>query len=634
MKQLYSILASIMIGTGSLAAETFHIEKGSVTYSYPASTTVKMSFGSDNTTNTLTILDKVYILDNSTTLWVDNTEIEDNIVTVSYSGSGATVNIAGNIAGYVDAKVDGANVSITQNDKVSDQTCGEITYRLSGTSAEGSFYMSGSYKSAIELNGLQLTNPIGAALDIQNGKRIALKVISGSVNSLEDGASGNQKGCIVCKGHLEFKGSGELTVTGNASHAVYAKEYIEFKNVTVTVPSAVKDGFNCNQYFLMESGNLNITSGDDGIQVSYKDETDREAEDTGAVIIKGGNLNVNISADAAKCIKCEGDMTISGGSLDLTASGDGVWDSGKNKTKASSCLASDADMTIDSGTIKLTATGGGGKGINCDGKLTVNGGELTIRTSGGVVAYVNNKLYTDYTGNTDRIASDMKSSPKGIKADGDVTINGGNINVTTTGRGAEGIESKSILTVNDGTIVVSSTDDAINSSSHLYLKGGDITVVASGNDGLDSNGNLYVQGGHIMAFGARSPECGIDANEEEGYTVIFTGGTLLAVGGNNSTPSPSSGSEQPYVSGSGTVSAGSEITLTDNEGTELATFTVPANYSSGGGGGFPGSGSSVLITCPGLNNGSGYTLKLGNSSKSVTAQQTGSGGGGRPGGRP
>ncbi|MDE5795923.1 MAG: carbohydrate-binding domain-containing protein [Muribaculaceae bacterium] len=243
-------------------------------------------------------------------------------------------------------------------------------------------------------------------------------------------------------------------------------------------------------------------------------------------------------------------------------------------------------------------------------------------------------LNTDYTGNTDRLDSDMKSSPKGIKADGDVEINGGEINVTTTGNGAEGIESKSVLTINDGNITVYSTDDAINSSSHLYIKGGNITVMASGNDGLDSNGNMYIQGGYIMAFGAGMPECGIDANEEDGYTVIFSGGTLLGVGGNNSVPSSSSGSTQPYVLSNSSVTADSEIILTDDNGTELARFTVPADYKVSEGSGFGPGGAgggnnrtSILITCEGLTNGSTYTLKSGTSESSVTARLTGNGSG-------
>ena len=168
----------------------------------------------------------------------------------------------------------------------------------------------------------------------------------------------------------------------------------------------------------------------------------------------------------------------------------------------------------------------------------------------------------------------------------------------------------------------------------MYIKGGNITVVATNNDGLDANGNLYIEGGVVRAFGAGSPECGLDANEEQNYHVYFTGGMVLAVGGGNSVPN-SSASTQPYVSGSATLKAGSTVTLSSN-GTTLATFTVPSNYTSSGssmgGGGRPGrpgggssGGSSVLVTCPGLTSGSSYTLTCGSTSSTVTATQYGSG---------
>lgn len=562
MKQMFStlIIGAAMTGIATYAeAQTLNVVVGNVTYAIPSSQAGDMNYANGST---LTVMGKTINVSDITRMYVDNSEVEDNTVSVSYNGTSATVTVAGNVAQYVTPTVSGAHVSITQDDAVSDQTCGEIIYALTGTAEDGEFAMNGSYKASIELRGVSLTNSSGAPLDIQNGKRISLSIKKDTENTLTDATGGSQKGCIVCKGHLELKGKGVLNVYGNTAHAVYAKEYVEMKNCTLNVLSAVKDGVNCNQYFFLESGALNISGvQDDGVQVSYKDDTDREAEDTGTITIAGGSVNI------------------------------------------------------------------------------------TVVTSGGMYAYVNGREYTDYTGNTDYLDSDQKSSPKGIKADGNVTINGGNIKVTTTGNGAEGIESKEVLTINDGTIVVNSCDDAINSSSHMYIKGGDITVVATDNDGLDSNGNLYISGGVIRAFGTSSPECGIDANEEEGYSVIFTGGTLLAVGGGNSVPRTSE-STQPYVSGSMSVSAGNEITLKSGD-TILATFTVPDNYSSsnqgggpggwgapanaGPGGGGPGGGgwggSSVLISCAGLTSGSSYTITSGTSSSTVTATTTGNGGG-------
>lgn len=621
-------------------AQTLNVVTGSVTYAIPSVQAGDMTYAHGDS---LKILGKQFPVSGITKMYVDNSSVTDNTVSVAYNGQTASVTIAGNIARYVTATVDGAHVSIVQDSSVSDETCGEIIYNLSGISTDGEFYMEGSYKATVELQGLTLTNPNGAAINIQDGKRIDFSVKKGTENVLTDGASGSQKGCLVCRGHIELKGKGSLTVNGNASHAIYAKEYVEMKNCTVNVLSAQKDGINCNQYFLMESGTLNVSGvADDGVQVSYKDDTDREAEDTGTITISGGTLNISTTGTATKGMKADGDILVTGGDITVTTSGGGKWDTDDNKTKAASCLSADGKVQIDGGTLQLTSSGAGGKGVNCDGEFVMNDGTLTISTTGGLYAYVNGTEYSNYTGNTDRLTSDQKSSAKGIKADGNVVINDGNINVSTVGNGAEGIESKAELTVNAGTIVINACDDAINSSSHMYIKGGDITVVATDNDGLDSNGNMYIMGGTIKAFGTTSPECGIDANEEEGYSVIFTGGTLLAVGGGNSVPSTSE-STQPYVTANMSVTANTDITLKSGD-TVLATFTVPSNYSSSGSGGGPrgaggpggpggggwGSGSSVLVSCPNLTSGNSYTLTSGTSSSTVTATLLGNSGGGRP----
>lgn len=637
MKRIISLVALVAAIAPVAGAQVLNVRVGNVTYAFPAAQTGDMPFAESTQ---LTVMGRTFTLADVAEMYVDNSVVTDNTVAVTYNGATASVRVAGNIARYVEPTVDGANVTITQSADVADTTCGEITYSLTGASTDGAFYLSGSYKSTLRLDGLTLTSTKGAPIDVQIGKRIAVIVADDTENTLTDCSDGTQKGCIVVKGHPEFKGFGTLNVYGNTSHAIYAKEYIELKNATVNVLSAVKDGLNCNQYFRMDSGALTISgTGDDGIQVSYKDDVDRKAEDTGSITIADGTINVDVTATAAKGIKADGCVTITGGDITVKTSGGGLWDDTKQKTKAATCISADENVLIEAGKLNLTSTGSGGKGISCDSLLTINGGDITVLTSGGMYAYVNGTEYPDYTGNTDYLDSDQKSSPKGIKADRDIVINGGTINVTTKGNGGEGIESKATLTINDGTITVNAYDDGLNSSSHMYLNGGTVTVIATNNDGIDSNGNMYIAGGTIMAFGASSPECGIDANEEEGYSVIFTGGNLLSVGGGNSVPSRSE-STQPYVQGSGSVTAGSVITLKSGN-TELVSFTVPENYSSGqtgggwgGGWGGPGGGwgggSSILISCGGLTSGSSYTLVNNTSSSNVTAVQSGGNSGWRP----
>lgn len=633
MKKIFMIAIAAAMGLTASAQEALNVEVGGLTYNFNSEYTGLMPFS--NSGRTLTIQGMEFEITSSTRMYVGNTVVSDNTVEVTYADTGATVMVAGNIARYVTAEIDGAHVTLVQSDEVGDST-GEITYVLSGESADGSLTLEGSYKSTVELRGLALTNPSGAAIDIQNGKRIELSSKNGTVNTLKDG-SGSQKAALYCKGHLELKGKGTLNVTGTVGHAIAAKEYMEMKNCTVNILGAPKDGISCTQYFLMESGELVISGTDgDGIQVDFDkaDASKRDEEDTGSITIAGGTIDITLAGVASKGLKAEGDCLISGGEITIRNSGAGEWDSAKSKTKASACIGIDGDVTITGGKLSLTATGGGGKGISCDGTFTMEDGNLSISTEGGVLAYVNGQLSQNYTGNTDRLDSDAKSSPKGVKADTEVVINGGTIYVKTIGNNGEGIESKGILTVNGGDITIRAKDDGINSSSHMYIKGGNIDVIATNNDGLDANGSIYIEGGVIRAFGGASPECGIDANDEQGYTVIITGGYLLAVGGSNSYPRTSA-STQPYVTTSGSVTGGSEISISGN-GVDYA-FTVPEDYTkpSGGnmGGWGPGGGNSgnmtVMISVPGMTTGQSYTVNNGGTSSSATARLTGSSGGGR-----
>jgi len=539
----------------------------------------------------------------------------DNSVEVVYNGTSATVTVADNISQYLTVTQQGAHVSIAQSDSVAS----EITYTLSGSSTDGEFYMSGSYKATVELNGLTLTNatPVysGAAVHIQNGKRINVKVITGTTNTLVDAASGSQKGCLYVKGHAEFKQQGTLNVVGNVKHAIKAGEYISIKKATLNISSAVGDGISCNQYFLMESGTVNISgTGDDGIQCDLDGDTataiteDHEDEDSGNIYIEGGNITINCAAIAAKGIKCAGDIYISGEPvIDVTTSGNGEWDEDDLETKAACGISADGDIDISGGTLTLTATGSGGKGMKCDSVLTISGGDITVTTSGGL--YYNNGTTenTNYTGNTDNVSSDYYSSPKGIKAgvktqvgnsytySGGMVISGGKVKVTTGGYNGEGIESKNYLNVTGGEIYVNAYDDGINSALDLTISGGYVYSRSNNNDGIDANGNVYLNGGLVYAIGSGGAENAIDANSEEGKKVYVNGGVLIAVGGveNGATYN------QPKIQQS-SVSSNTWYTVT--YGDNVVAFKTPTISNGGGpgggghgGGGHGGGNSSGLV---------------------------------------
>ena len=622
MKKIYALLTALVL-TIAVMGQTLNVQVGNVTYLFPAAQTGEMNY-QDGTA--LTIMGKTFALSDIDVIKVDDTEVTDNLVKVEYGTSSAKVYVAGNVAQYVTPTVSGAHVGIAQsNTEAVDND--EITYQLSGTTTDGSFSLDGSYKCTVSLAGLTLTNPSGAAINITNGKRIQLSAKENTTNTLTDCANGSQKACIYSKGQLQLQGKGVLNVVGKTKHGIKSGDYITVKNLTLNITSAVSDGISCEEYFLMKSGTVTIKGvGDDGIQcdlggtTSTGETTDHDDEDSGNIYLEGGTLTVTTTAAATKGIKADGDLRISDGTLNITTSGNGTYDSTDKDSKGCAGLKSDGNMTIAGGTLTLKSTGTGGKCIKADGTLAITGGTISATTTGGTYTY-----------------SSKKAQPKAIKADGNMTISGGS--VTATSSGHEAIETKGTMTITDGTVYAfRKSDDAINSASHRSLKGGAVTGVSNGNDGIDSNGNLYISGGTVIACGAGQPECGLDAAER--YYLYITGGTVLGVGGGNNTVTSTSGS-QCVLSTSGSATAGTAVSVKSSTQT-LASFTIPSDYSpsSGGGGGGPGGGGpgggpggggsssssfSYLLSCSGLTSGTSYTVSVGTSSSSCKASTSYSG---------
>lgn len=580
----------------SARAQMLNVETADgVTYKFPAAQTGDMTYNA--TGDSVTIMNKRLAVSDITAMKVDDSSMSDDSVSVVYDGASAKIYVAGNIAQYLTPAVSGAHVNIA-----ADKTLArEITYNLSGTSTDGEFYMPGSYKATVELDGLTLKNqnPVtsGAAVHIQNGKRIDVKVISGTENTLEDAATGSQKGCLYVKGHAEFKQKGTLNVIGNVKHGIKIGEYMTVNKATINVTSAVGDGISCSQYFLMESGEINISgTGDDGIQCELDGETAVAAsddqhtdEDTGSFYLEGGQITVNCDGTAVKCIKGDGDFNISGDAvLTATTSGNGEWDTEDLETKAASCISVDGNMNINGGAMSLTSTGSGGAGMKCDGVLTVNSGDINIKTTGGLYYNNGSTENLNYTGDTDRVSSNYYSSPKGIKAgtktesgntttySGAIYINGGTITVSTSGSNGEGIESKNTLDINGGEITVTAYDDAINASQDLTVSGGRVFAYAKNNDGMDSNGNMYIKGGLVYAISKSSPEVALDANTEEQKKLYVSGGTIIAIGG---LESGASLTQTCYKASSFTK--GAWYGLYNNGNLEVA-FQVPSDNSSMG----------------------------------------------------
>jgi len=247
-------------------------------------------------------------------------------VLVTYNGTSATIEMTADVANYVTYNVNGAHVTVTST---ASEAVNEITYGLTGTTTDGSFTQVGTYKATVELFGVSITNPSGPAIDLQNGKRIEISAKKETESTLTDGTSATAdawKGALQCKGHIQFKGKGVLNVYGHYKHAIRAGEYIEVKNCTINIKSAVKDAVNCNHYFLMASGEMNLSGfGDDGIQVSIETDDTSSSDNTGNFSMTGGTINITMGSATGEAVKAEGTQSVaSAATLNIIEGADAV----------------------------------------------------------------------------------------------------------------------------------------------------------------------------------------------------------------------------------------------------------------------------------------------------------------------
>ncbi|MGL4994357.1 MAG: carbohydrate-binding domain-containing protein [Bacteroidales bacterium] len=529
-------------------------------------------------------------VENSTFTTTVHIHFNEEGVSINDEVSGITITTDG---GYVDVN----------------STLSGIEYKVSGSSSDGGIKFNSGKKFKLTLSDLSLRSNRGSAINIQSSKRVFIEIADGTVNNLVDSKEytlvdgEDQKGCIFSEAQLLFSGNGELNVTGNYRHAICSDDYIHFRSGTnLNVISAVSDGIHTNDKIIVSGGKINInassdgmecekgnidirsgeitiSAGDDAIIASYEDgdasitprieisnglllltTTDPKGmgiKSTGDIMISGGIIKCNVSGDASKAIKADGNMIIKESRIVLLTSGNGLYES--NDISSSAGINCDGDLIVSNSQLYIKSTGSAGKGISIDGALTLEESEIRVITTGK--QYIYNRL---------------DSSAKGIKAEGNISINSGTIWVRTTGgEGSEGIESKNILSINGGSIAVYSYDDCLNASSSIVINSGDIYCHSSGNDAIDSNGTFTITGGIVVAVGASHPEGGIDCDNS---TFKITGGTIIGIGGSSSTPTASVCTQRSIVYNSTNITS-SLITIQSTSGEHVMSYSIPQSYT-------------------------------------------------------
>ena len=136
----------------------------------------------DVTIDTSSLTETETIPGSTDTYYEDYVETYSPTSTIKIVYNGNSAAVSGEAEG-VSVKTDGADVTVTSTVK-------NIAYELSGTTSDGSFKIYSDKKFEVILNGVDITNPTGAAINNQ-GKRMYVVVKDGTTNGGERGYEGH-----------------------------------------------------------------------------------------------------------------------------------------------------------------------------------------------------------------------------------------------------------------------------------------------------------------------------------------------------------------------------------------------------------------------------------------------------------
>ena len=530
------------------------------------------------------------------------------VITLSDSGSTCDSNAV---------RIVGSTVTITD----------EGTYVLTGKLTDGQVIVRADKtdKTQLVLENVSIRNSATAPIYIEQADKVFVTLVGENALSADD-LDETVDAALFSKEDLTINGSGMLTVA-SPIHGIVSKDELTVTGGSFDITCA-SHGITGKDNLCIDGGSFAIAAGKDGLHSENKDDTT-----LGFVYIKSGEFRISAEGDG---ISAAAWMQLDGGTYDIETGGGS--ENAQQKTSSN--------------------WGGMGGGRGPGGFGGMGGG----KRPGGFEAVPEQPTATADT--TD------STSIKGIKASGELVINGGsyklncaddavhsNLNLTVTGgdfaiaTGDDGFHADETLTLSGGTVSITESYEGLE-GLHVKVQGGDIALVAS-DDGLNAaggtddsgmggrdqfgggrgfggmgagNGSILISGG-ILAVTASGD--GIDANGTleitGGHTTVcgptrgdtatldydktatISGGTFIGTGGAGMAQTFSDASQGLISLSVGNQTAGTQIKVTDGQDKVLIDYAPALDFAV------------VILSCPDFAKGQTYTVQIGTQTQSFTA---------------
>ena len=403
----------------------------------------------------------------------------------------------------------------------------EGTYILSGTLNDGMILVNSEKtdKTQLVLDGVTIQSETSAPIYILQSDKVFITLAPDSVNTLSNGGTftaideNNIDSVIFSKEDVTLNGFGTLSITSPAGHGIVSKDSLTITSGTYDISSASHALAGKDDVSIANAA-FTITSGKDGIHGENADDTEK------------------------------GFVYIESGAFDISAEGDGI--------------SASAYMQIQGGNFNINSGGGS---VNAANQTSDSWGNFM----GGGRHQNGNRDHGSKGNTTSTETTDDSTSIKGIKAAGDLVINGGTFTIDSAD---DAVHSNTNITVGGGTFEIASGDDAFHADETLTITSGTINITESyeGLEGL----HIDVSGGDVMLVASDDGLNAAGGTDQSGFGGMrgndqFGGGRPNGMGGMGSGNS----------SGSITISGGTIHVTASGDGIDAnGTLTISGGYTT------------------------------------------------------